>query len=250
MLNLSIECSGLYGSVALSDQHEVLGVQDLPRTTSSGQSLASAIQTLIAKHGYRPNLISVTCGPGSFTGLRVGLTVAKMLGWAWQIPIVPVDTLQVIAQQALENIPREQAVIVVPAINAFRKQVFTSAWQASEGQMLQLAPSQVVDAAIWMLSPLVAQPQAAKTCENTWEIWVAGPGLKRYPTAGKDGRWGAAIRQWPEMEPHARWVAQIGWQRYLQGFQVEAHELAANYVRASAAEESSRFDAQKSSPSM
>jgi|694.fasta_scaffold02198_9 tRNA threonylcarbamoyladenosine biosynthesis protein TsaB len=242
MLNLSIECSGLYGSVALSDQHEVLGVQDLPRTTSSGQSLASAIQTLIAKHGSRPKLISVTCGPGSFTGLRVGLTVAKMLGWAWQIPIVPVDTLQVIAQQALENVPRGQAVIVVPAINAFRKQVFTSAWQlSSDGQMLQLAQSQVVDAAIWMLSPLVAQPQAVPTCDDSWEIWVAGPGLTRYPTANKDQRWGAAIRQWPEMEPHARWVAQIGWHRYLQGFQVEAHELAANYIRASAAEESSKI---------
>lgn len=242
MLNLSIECSGRFGSVALTDHQQLLIVQDLPRTASSVQSMAVAIETLIRQQDTRPNLISVTCGPGSFTGLRVGLTVAKMLGWAWKIPIVPVDTLEVIAFRTLESAPTGLAVVAVPVINAFRKQVFTGAWQlSSEGHLMQIAESQVVDAATWISSPLHTQQREAPTSDHLREIWVAGPGLTQYATAEKEPQWATPIRQWPELEPHARWVAQVGWRRYQQGFQVEAKALAANYVRASAAEESRSY---------
>ena len=132
MTNLAIECSGTAGSVALFDGETPICYTPLDASFSSVCTLASEIERII-RGRTKPSVISVTNGPGSFTGLRVGLTTAKMLGLAWDIPIVPVDTLQAIALRAHEAEPQSQAVDAVLAfMNAFRGQVFANAVQFVE----------------------------------------------------------------------------------------------------------------------
>ncbi|WP_145298295.1 tRNA (adenosine(37)-N6)-threonylcarbamoyltransferase complex dimerization subunit type 1 TsaB [Crateriforma conspicua] len=69
-----------------------------------------------------PEFISVAVGPGSFTGLRVGVTTAKTLAWALQLPVVAVPSLAAIAANFLSAEPDAAEVLV--GLNAYRKMVY------------------------------------------------------------------------------------------------------------------------------
>ncbi|MFO0943365.1 MAG: tRNA (adenosine(37)-N6)-threonylcarbamoyltransferase complex dimerization subunit type 1 TsaB [Pirellulales bacterium] len=158
MLQLAIECSGIHGSIAVCEGRPCTASIALPTNKNSVQTLAQAVKSALA--GSLPSFISVTSGPGSFTGLRVGLTTVKMLGLAWNLPIVAVDTLQVLAHQiAAQQFVNRQSdsgpIIVVPVINAFRRQVFASVWLAgANGTIVPLTNAQVLDADTWLSNPL------------------------------------------------------------------------------------------------
>ena len=105
--HLAIESSGLGGSVALFEYdgnfHGQLHSQlILPNSMGSVRTLAPAIEQLLREAQLlvkQLGSLSVTNGPGSFTGLRVGLATAKMFAWTQRIPVVPVDTLEAIANR-------------------------------------------------------------------------------------------------------------------------------------------------------
>lgn len=189
MLQLAIECSGLHGSVAILEGSRCLELIQLPTNQSSVQSLASSIDKLVRQAGHKPQFISVTHGPGSFTGLRVGLTTAKMLAFAWQISIVPVDTLELLAYQIVHRQEWPTGIMVVPVINAFRQQVFTAVWMSgADKRIVPLSPSTVVDAALWMADPLTTccsqpgeQAQLRAWLDRRGGLVVlGGPGLQQY----------------------------------------------------------------------
>ena len=143
MTNLAIECSGTAGSVALFDGDARIAYADLDPAIGSVRSLAGAIEAIVRER-ETPKFLSVTNGPGSFTGLRVGLTTAKMLALAWGIPVVPVDTLQAVALRAHQVVCGEQkthtcqSTLFVSVINAFRGQVFANAVRFDQAGRLEV----------------------------------------------------------------------------------------------------------------
>ncbi len=105
---LALETSTLSGSVALLRDNQVLLQAALPGRPRVAQTLVPAVEGLLRHSGWPVadlQMIAVTVGPGSFTGLRVGVTTAKTLAYALQTPILGVDTLEVIAWQAFAGIP-------------------------------------------------------------------------------------------------------------------------------------------------
>ncbi len=242
MLHLAIECSGIVGSVALWEADLPLARLELPSHQSSIQTLASTLQQLLANSATRPKFLSVSNGPGSFTSLRVGLATAKMLAMAWDIPVVGVDSLAAIAYRQATEHPHQPPYaerVVVPVINAFRKQVFASAWIISSQGFENLAQSQVVDASLWCSQPLESvqiHPNGQR--RSNWQhlpVLITGTGLAIYtPSSLPPSHALADISAWL---PRAEEVAQLGWQAYRAGEAVSAGELTPNYVRSSAAEE-------------
>lgn len=280
MLQLAIECSAIHGSIVVCDSRPCADSIALPTDKSSVQSLAQTVKTALA--GRKPSFISLTNGPGSFTGLRVGIATVKMLALAWNVPIVAVDTLQVLAcqiaaQHAVNRQSVADAFMVVPVINAFRRQVFTSVWLAgSNGTVFPLTDSNVVDADVWLESPVAGavvdnsrppvSPSISLSASSFWasdsvssvsavqpvglpsRILVGGPGLESYRPQllncqfqSKLGLEAAVpVEIFPGIIPDAKWVAEVGFQRFQAGLCESADSLLANYVRASAAEEKLR----------
>jgi tRNA threonylcarbamoyladenosine biosynthesis protein TsaB len=238
MTNLAIECSGTAGSVALFDGETPICYADLDANFSSVCTLAAAIEQIF-RGRIKPSVISVTNGPGSFTGLRVGLTTAKMLGLAWNVPIVPVDTLQAIALRASEAVPQSQAAEpILPVINAFRGQVFSTAIQfLAHGKPTVLIPSCVLDAQQWRTNPLGSFGYELKAAR----ILVSGPGLKNYPLVGQlehaVSYHTVSAEAW---NPTAVEVARLGQLGLEAGLAKNAFTLEPNYIRASAAEEKAK----------
>jgi tRNA threonylcarbamoyladenosine biosynthesis protein TsaB len=240
MKNLAIECSGSAGSVALSDAQSLLEFVELTPTIGSVQTLAPALQEIVRQFGP-PDLISVTAGPGSFTGLRVGLSTAKMLAMAWGIPIVAVDALQAISlrvanSSALSSIEKSGRVVILPIINAFRGQVFAAAHGFEDNaNMTEIAVSQVSDAGIWSAEPVRAL--GLEGIDDNTTLMLAGPGLR---TLTISGYWQAHRAPDELWNPTAIEVGELGWHGYKQGRSTDPDRLRPNYLRASAAEEKAR----------
>jgi tRNA threonylcarbamoyladenosine biosynthesis protein TsaB len=92
-------------SVALFDDQALVAADHRSLGRGHAEALLPAIAAL--PDGGRAERILVSCGPGSFTGIRVGLAAARALGFAWGAAVVGYDTLALIALSA--DLPSEQA---------------------------------------------------------------------------------------------------------------------------------------------
>jgi len=281
---LAIEASGIGGSVALLESPLVGGLVlveqlVLPADRGSVSTLAPAVDAILRARRLRVSdlaVIAVTAGPGSFTGLRVGLATAKLLGWAASKPIAAVDSLAAVAKRFQLALPASSASQSRPAgwraplvtiVNAFRKQVFTASWYVDAEGIQPVRPSVVVDLSDWLhdpwgaekkltsepvgARPLVAQQVVAEQQEVDQPVWVSGSGASLVSAALVEGAdqvqsavpsrgvaWRLATEElW---QPMAEQVGHLGWQTLLAGRAVDAAALQPNYLRASAAEEKRR----------
>ncbi|HHT9153513.1 MAG TPA: tRNA (adenosine(37)-N6)-threonylcarbamoyltransferase complex dimerization subunit type 1 TsaB, partial [Candidatus Hypogeohydataceae bacterium YC40] len=102
-----------------------------PGVKKHGQALLPSINEIFAELGWRPediDLIAVSHGPGSFTGLRIGITCAKTLAYVLEKPLVAVPTLDVLA----ENVTPGQTPIC-PILDAKRRAVYACIYKPVNG---------------------------------------------------------------------------------------------------------------------
>jgi len=217
---LAIETSESVGSVAALESGNLLIERDLSRQQGSAQSLAPAIQELLREVGWRPGqieVVAVTVGPGSFTGLRVGVTMAKVLAYSVKADVLGVDTLEAIAA----GCPAEIDHLVV-AMDAQRGQVVAGTFRrGQDGWFSACEPWQLADLEAW----LAALPPGTA---------VAGPVLQRVPHTLPEGLRVLDSQCW---FPKASWVGRLAARRYAAGERGDVWSLVPRYYRRSAAEE-------------
>jgi tRNA threonylcarbamoyladenosine biosynthesis protein TsaB len=193
---LAIETTGRAGSVAALHDGNLLAELDLPPHQGSSQSLAVALEGLLATVGWRPKEVqgvAVVAGPGSFTGLRVGVTAAKTFAYAVGAEVIALDTLEVIAVAAPSAIGRLSV-----AVDAQRGQVVAGDFvRASDGWVHPTGPAGLLDVAAWWagLSPgsLVAGPVLRQLNERLPGHLVALDPQYWFPRAAAAGRLAARL---------------------------------------------------------
>lgn len=129
---LAIETSGKYCSVALI--HE--GLAEFSRIDETEMNHARAIGPYVEecvkearRREWKIEAVAVSMGPGSYTGLRIGLSMAKGLCFSLNVPLIGVSTLKLIAVKAMfRNIDWQGDEILVPMIDARRMEVYTAAY--------------------------------------------------------------------------------------------------------------------------
>ena len=132
MLILAFDCSSPAGSVAVLEESQLLARVTLDPAKRSAQTLAPAIAAALKAAGKEPRevqLIATTVGPGSFTGLRVGVTMAKTLAYALRCDLVGLNTLEVVAAQAVEAGIRGTTGVVQAVLDAQRKELFAGKYE-------------------------------------------------------------------------------------------------------------------------
>jgi len=125
MLTLAIDTSTNILSLALVRNEEVLATVDEPTKSNQSEILMSRIECMMKGCNLKPadlEKIAVSVGPGSYTGVRVGVAAAKSLGYALNIPVVSVSSLEVMAMAA---VPYD---IRIPMIDARRGTVFAGVY--------------------------------------------------------------------------------------------------------------------------
>jgi tRNA threonylcarbamoyladenosine biosynthesis protein TsaB len=228
MRTLALETSGPAGSVAALDGEQLLAAATLDPAQRTARVLAPAIRDVLRQVGWRPadvQLVAVTAGPGSFTGLRLGVTTAKTFAYAAGCEVLGVNTLEVIASQA----PPECSPLEV-VLDAQRQQLFAGTLARSpSGQLTWLSPTRIVDIEEWLAQWLA---------ERSASSWTTGPLLEKIAH-----RLGPAVRpvDRPLWQPTAAAAGLLALRHYRAGRRDDVFQLVPQYFRRSAAEE--KFEA-------
>jgi len=217
---LALETTEKIGSLAAMDDGKLLADLELSRHQRSAQSLAPTLRSLLDRVGWRPSdvdLVAVTIGPGSFTGLRVGVTTAKMLAYVAGADILGVDTLETIAAGAPGNVTSLWA-----AVDAQRGEVVAGPFQRDQdGWFRPSSPAKLVEIDAW----LAALPAGTV---------ITGPVLRKLSNRVPSQLNPLDPQSWP---PKAATVARVAARDYAAGRRDDVWKLVPRYSRRSAAEE-------------
>jgi tRNA threonylcarbamoyladenosine biosynthesis protein TsaB len=135
-LILNIDTAVETASVCLSDNAGILDVQVNNDRQTQVSWLHPAIQKMISGQGFKITAIAaiaVTIGPGSYTGLRVGLSAAKGFCYALNIPLITINTLEVMA----DSVTNVNEGLICPMIDARRNEVFTAVYTRDLEEVIQ-----------------------------------------------------------------------------------------------------------------
>lgn len=230
--SLAFETSSALGEVALGRGADVIAIRTMSGPRMHAREFVPAIASLCAEHDVRPEMIRfvfVSSGPGSFTGLRIGVTAARMLGLASNAALVAAPTLEVIAQNALDapgvmnvDVPPQRVVVV---LDAKRSRVYAAAF-VLDGARYKPATDPVETEP----GPFLAeQLNLDKSCA------VLGEGVDYHRAAVEASA--ALILPAPLYQPRAVTVYRLGVKRVGEGYAPGWRDLLPTYIRPPEAEE-------------
>lgn len=219
MLILAIDTSGQSGGITLAEagtgSFRVIESAAIAGGTFSAQ-LIPTLAALLKKHGHRAADIggfAAAAGPGSFTGLRVGLSAIKGLAETLHQPIAIVSVLEALASLA------DHTGTIAAAMDAGRKEVFFGVYEKSEHGMIK------------QRELLLTQQDFLAALNADGPIWLATSDAALGELASSSS---AAVNV--VARPGSEVIARIGAGKLLAGDTVSVEALDANYLRRSDAE--------------
>jgi tRNA threonylcarbamoyladenosine biosynthesis protein TsaB len=209
---LAIETSTRQGSVALLDEHGLVAETIAPAPGAHLEWLAGAIVRLLRAGGLSPAAVeglAVCTGPGSFTGVRVGVVTATAWAEARDVPVVGVPALEAIAAGVAAETPAVR--LVLAAVDVRRDEVAAALFALDDG-IRRLSPD--------LVAPPAALPAALSVPDGP--VVIAGDALERHRDAlvAAVGP-GAQVAAPPLWWPRARVVGRLGRARLLAGVRVD-----------------------------
>ena len=229
---LAFETSAKAASVALLEQGKLLGESYQNTGLTHSQTLLQMAEDLLKTCGKTPadvTAVAVASGPGSFTGVRIGVAAAKGFAWGAETPCVGVSTLEAMA----ENFGAWQG-CVIPTMDARRSQTYAAVFRAQTGKLIRLEEDQAISYAELgerlkkCISPIFLVGDGAELCYNTLHETV--PCLVLPPEHHRHQR--------------AAGVAMVAERILASGEKPDGGSLTPNYLRLSQAERE-RLEKQK-----
>lgn len=164
---ISLETSTTVCSVAIHEDGNCVTLKEIDVPNAHSEKLTVLIEQALHDQNIQIvdcNAVAVSKGPGSYTGLRIGTSVAKGLCYAASLPLITVDTLQAMALSCINATNNhDENAIYMPMIDARRMEVYTSQWSASL-KMLQETNACIVT------------EETKKTFETTKQYFLCGDG--------------------------------------------------------------------------
>jgi tRNA threonylcarbamoyladenosine biosynthesis protein TsaB len=230
-LLLAVDTSGKNGSLALArvtagqSEINVLEVVPLAGGAFSAQ-LVPQIIALLEKHGHNKRdlaAFAVASGPGSFTGLRVGLAAIKALAEVLQKPIAAVSLLEAVAWSGRHGTVRGR---VLAALDAGRSDVYLGDYELHPHIYMHMRSERLLSR-----EEFVTELSRPESSENA--VVTPDPKLVEIVRAARDAD---QIRVELVEPPNSAVIAQLGWDHLQRGETVRPEDLEANYIRHSDAE--------------
>lgn len=225
MYILSLDSTATAATVSLCEDERLLACTTIHNGNTHSQTLLPLVEDTLRHFGLTPHdvhMYACSAGPGSFTGVRIGVSTVKGLAFGTDIPCIGVSTLEALAYNLIGFDG-----LICPVMNARRNQVYNALFECRDGKLTRLCE----DRAIALcdldeeLSVKVSSP-----------IYLVGDG---YDLAKEQlPRSAARIRPTPELLrlQNAYSVAQVAKQAYLLGTRITAEDLLPVYLRPCQAE--------------
>ena len=221
MLILAFETSAKAASVALHDGAKLLGESYQNTGLTHSQTLMVMAEDLLKQCGYTAKdvtHVAVAAGPGSFTGVRIGVAAAKGLAWGLQVPCHGVSTLASMA----ENLGIYEG-IVCACMDARRNQVYNALFRAEQGTLCRLTEDRAIS-----LAELGAELERMEG-----PVYLVGDGSTLTKQTLGDR---VILPAEHRMHQRAAGVALVAAAEIAAGVVADAESLQPNYLRLSQAE--------------
>ena len=164
---LHIESSSTVCSVAVSKDADLFAIKEINNGYSHAENLHVFIDDLLKENKLKPsdlNAISISSGPGSYTGLRIGFSAAKGLAYALQIPLISIETLKSLSVAAIKKTNTDA--LFCPMMDARRMEVYCAVY---DEQLKEIS----------YLQALVLNEESVKTFDLNKPIYFFGDGMPK-----------------------------------------------------------------------
>lgn len=224
MLILAFETTAKAGSVALLRDGKLLAESYQNTGMTHSQTLLSMAQDMLSAAGLKPSdvqAVAVAAGPGSFTGVRIGVAAAKGFAWGAQLPCYGVSTLEAMARTL-----GVYSGTVVCTMDARRSQVYNAIFSAQAGKLNRLCEDRAI-----------SLEDLGKELENVEKpIFLVGDGSFLCYNTLKEQVSGLVLPPEHHVHQRASGVALAATEQIAQGICGDAAALQPNYLRLSQAE--------------
>lgn len=223
MLILALDTATLVSSVALAAPDRLLAELTLQTKKTHSERLMPHIEQLLALADTDKSAlgaVAVSIGPGSFTGLRIGLATAKALAYALRIPLVGVPTLAALAF----GCPAPGA-LLAPTMDAQKGNIYVALYRWQAGGLEEVMPPVVMEHGA----------AAAELAARAGQALILGEAIYMYADAFRQA--GHALAEPHVAMPRAGSVALLGARLAAAGVHHDAMTLEPLYIRRSEAEE-------------
>ena len=237
-LILAVETSGRLGSVAIAVGRRMLAETSFSGPMRHSSEVFPAICSLLNRFGRKPRDIEhiyISVGPGSFTGLRIAVSIAKTMHLANGVKVIAVDTLDVIATNADDYLRQEKAGVekIAVILDAKRSQFYIAVYQhtsderrtASDGIWKKISPDSLMTASQFI----------GRFAGKAKPVWLLGEGLVYYSDKFKAE--GVRFLDEQYWAPRAEKVHMLGWKMASAGQFTDPVTLQPKYLRRPEAEE-------------
>lgn len=137
---LSVDSSAVTASVALSDGNKILKNEFINAGLTHSETLLPMVKKVMQSHSFNElDAIAVTVGPGSFTGVRIGVATVKGLAFANNIPCIAVSTLEAIAYNFVDT-----NCIVCAVMDARRMQFYNAIFKIENGKVFRICDDRAI----------------------------------------------------------------------------------------------------------
>ncbi|WP_025717327.1 tRNA (adenosine(37)-N6)-threonylcarbamoyltransferase complex dimerization subunit type 1 TsaB [Paenibacillus sp. 1-18] len=245
-------------AAALMNGRELLGESNVYGERNHSVHVITELERLLSEEGLtRDDVdgIAVGIGPGSYTGIRIAVTAAKTLAWAWGVPVTSISTLHALAwggwnrgvaiqeqEGKSESVSESPAGVqaadwIVPVLDARRGQVYTGLFAVNTVNGTD-SPQRLEPDAIRLMSTwtedLLQRLETLPSEERPAAIWLVGETAIHAESAER-------LRAWSELhivpyELEGKWVGRLGADKLLRQEHDELHTLVPNYTQLAEAE--------------
>ncbi|MEJ3716794.1 tRNA (adenosine(37)-N6)-threonylcarbamoyltransferase complex dimerization subunit type 1 TsaB [Paenibacillus polymyxa] len=255
---LTLDTATTVMAAALMNGKELLGESNVFGERNHSVHVITELERLLSEAGLTRDDVdglAVGVGPGSYTGIRIAVTAAKTLAWAWGVPVTSISTLHALAwggwnrgielkgqegkhESVNNDSPGAQpADWIVPVLDARRGQVYTGLFATNTvsdiGSPQRLEPDAIRLMTAWT-DDLLQRLEALPAEERPAVIWLVGETAVHAETAER-------LRAWSELrivpyELEGKWVGRLGADKLLRQEYDELHTLVPNYTQLAEAE--------------
>lgn len=224
MYILSLDSTAIAASVALCDDERLLSLTTVENGNTHSQTLLPLIEQTLSRFELHPHdvgLLACSAGPGSFTGVRIGVSTIKGIGFGSDIPCLGVSTLEALAYNLIGFDG-----LICPVMNARRNQVYNALFECRDGVLTRLCDDRAI-----ALSDLDRE-----LSEKGCPVYLVGDG---YELSHRQLTQSAPLlRTTPVVlrVQNAYSVAQVALQFYRAGVRTSHSELVPVYLRPCQAE--------------
>lgn len=214
---LNIETSETICSTALTADGMVITLREDLTARNHAAALSGQISECTdhaRRLGLRLDAVAVSLGPGSYTGLRIGLSEAKGLAYALGVPLIGVDTLQLLAVEAMFGPEADPDALFVPMIDARRMEVFTAVYDWA------LRP-------VTVPGPMIVTGDSLCDVEPDRTLMLMGSGAEKAAAVMRR----PGVRLIPDIRPHAVHMLALAERAMREGDFIDVAYSTPNYLK-------------------